>query len=137
MLVDMTKGVWQMWTKIDEAIKLEHKELQIDSWIRDSAEKSAPGLDGVITVDHGMRSRRIIQQCIIRAASESSLQELLDMMIGLIDGKEHVLTLENGVCYEHLRVDGVSSEKTMSNGAGVSCGIKVIYTQLRSNTNGV
>jgi hypothetical protein len=84
-----------------------------------------------------MRSRRIIQRCIIRAASESSLQELLDTVIGLIDGKEHVITLENGMCYEHLRVDGVSSEKTRPNGAGVSCGIKIIYTQLRSNTNGV
>jgi hypothetical protein len=137
MLVGMTKGVWQMWTKIDGTIKLEHEELQIDSWSRDGAERSAPGLDGVITVDNGMRSRRIIQQCIIRAASESSLQEVLDTVIGLIDGKEHVVTLENGVCYEHLRVDGVNSEKTRPNGAGVSCSVKIIYTQLRSNTNGV
>ena len=52
-----------MWTKIDEIIKLEHEELQVDSWVRDGVEKSAAGLDGVITVDHGMRSRRITQRC--------------------------------------------------------------------------
>ena len=135
MLVGMTCGEQQMWTKIDETIKLEHEELQIDSWSREAAERSAPGLDGVITVDHGMRSRRIIQRCIIRAVSESSLQELLNNVIGLIDGKEHIVTLENGVCYEYLRVDGVSSEKTKPSGVGVSCMVKIIYTQLRNNIN--
>lgn len=121
-----------MWTKIDKTIKLEHEELQIDSWVRFAAERSAPGLDGVITVDYGMRSRRIIQWCIIRAASESSLQDALNAVVDLIDGKEHAVTLENGAYYGCLRVDSVSSEKNRQSGAGVSCKIEIIYTQLRN-----
>ena len=121
-----------MWTKIDEVIKVEHEELQVDSWSRDGAERSASGLDGVITIDHGMRSRKIIQWCVIRAVSESSLQEILNSVVSLIDGKEHTVTLEDGACYEYLRVDGVSSEKNKTSGAGVSCRVKVIYTQLRN-----
>ena len=121
-----------MWTKIDEIIKLEHEELQVDSWVRDGVEKSAAGLDGVITVDHGMRSRRIIQKCIIRASSASSLQEVLNTVVDLIDGKEHSISFENGECYGCLRVDSVSSEKISRSGSGVSCSVKVIYTQLRN-----
>ena len=121
-----------MWTKIDETIKLEHEELRSDSWVRGGVEKSSPGLDGMITIDHGMRSRRIIQWCIIRSASGSSLQEALDGVVDLIDGKEHSITFENGKSYECLRVDSVSSEKIRHSGSGVNCSVKVIYTQLRS-----
>ncbi len=45
---------------LDNTIEFEQLQLEIGSWERDSAKRAVAGLDGVLSIDLGMRGREIV-----------------------------------------------------------------------------
>ena len=119
-----------MKAMIDETLEFEQMHLETGSYQRDAAERSVTGLDGVISIDLGMRKRQLIQKGILHAASAEALREKVDSFSKLIDGRIHKLVLGNGKCFDNLRVDGVEVAPECHSGKGPSCDLKIRYTQL-------
>jgi len=103
---------------------------EFGSWRRDSVERSAAGLDGVVSVDMGCRSREDIQRGTIRASSRVDFAERLEQIDAFADGGTHTLVRESGEQLCNLRMDSfeVSGERT--DGAGVVADYEIVWTQL-------
>ena len=119
-----------MKAMIDETLEFEQMHLETGSYQRDAAERSVTGLDGVISIDLGMRKRQLIQKGILHAASAEALREKVDSFSKLIDGRIHKLVLGNGKSFDNLRVDAVEVAAECHSGKGPSCDLKIRYTQL-------
>lgn len=119
-----------MWLKLDGTIQFEQALLSIDGWSRQCDERSAVGLDGVLSVDMGRRTRRIVQEATIRSVSKNTMQDSIEVLNNTIDGLEHILQLQDGRSFEHLRVDDIAFGQVQISGAGVTCSVKITFTQL-------
>jgi hypothetical protein len=105
-------------------------EIEAGSLSRDSVEKAAPGLDGVLSIDLGGRGRRIKQRGVLRTTSRSQMDGKIGAISAHIDGKTHTLVDINGGRFEDLRMDAfeVTTEKT--SGGGIVADYEIVYTQL-------
>lgn len=109
----------------------EHElRLQPDSHSRDSIEKTVPGLDGVLSIDLGGRRRKIKQTGILRARSESEMNERIRAISGYMDGDTHILVTSSGEEFGNLRMDVFRVSKERTSGGGVCCDYEIVYTQL-------
>jgi hypothetical protein len=106
-------------------------ELEASSIKRASVERAMSGLDGVLSIDLGQRSRQITQKGVLRTASRTQMDARISDISAYMDGNTHTLTDGNGRSFAHLRMDvfKVSNERT--SGIGVVVDYEIVYTQLK------
>jgi len=70
-----------------DAQKFDEQALEItaDSFSRDSIERSIPGLNGVLSIDLGLRGRKIRQTGTLRAKSRTQLNERISKISAFMD----------------------------------------------------
>jgi hypothetical protein len=107
-------------------------KIQVGAWQRASVERAIPGLDGVVSIDLGCRSRTIRQQGALRAASQAMMRSRLDAVETLADGGTHTLVTADGDTYANLRIDAFKRLSQDVSGAGVLIEYEMTYTQLGS-----
>ena len=108
----------------------EHQmEIEQGSVSRDSIERTAAGLDGVLSIDLGQRGRKIIQKGVLRVKSRPQMSERINAISGYMDGKTHTLTT-GGEEFKNLRMDVFKITRERANGGGLCCDYEIVYTQL-------
>ena len=120
-----------MSTTIDGQKLFDELELKIEigSYKRDTIEKAAPMLDGIISINLGRRSRKIKQTGMLRAKSRTSLDNRILAISNLSDGDTHTLVTEASQ-YENLRMDSFRIKSKKIDGTSIVAGYEIIYTQL-------
>lgn len=108
----------------------QHVEIEPGSFTRDSIERAVPGLDAMLSIDLGGRSRQIRQKGQLRARSRAELNSKIDAISAHMDGRTHKLTTDRGEEFDNLRMDAfaVSAERTSSGSVAVD--YEIVYTQL-------
>ncbi len=106
-------------------------EIKAGSGRRAAVEKSAAGLDGVVSIDMGRRSRQIRQAGELRAKSRADLDSRLAAVSAFMDGKTHKLETDGGREFKNVRMDSFEASGERPSGGGVVADYEIIYTQLR------
>ena len=57
--------------------------IELGSLSRKSIERTVPGLDGILSVDLGLRGREIRQKGVLRAASKAGLDDRIEAISAL------------------------------------------------------
>jgi hypothetical protein len=114
----------------DGTVLFEQLDLTVGSWERSALEKSAVGVDGVVSVDLGKRAREVVVRGLVRAFSDQRLMIRLDAVRALADGACHTLAVSDGRYFDRLRVDGVETGSRSYSGRGVCCEFTVRFRQL-------
>jgi hypothetical protein len=105
-------------------------EIQEGSINRDSIERAAAGLDGVLSIDMGQRSRKIKQKGLLQAKSRAEMHGRINAISGYMDGKTHTLVRSDGETRNNLRMDSFKVNKERTGGGGIVIDYEIIYTQL-------
>jgi hypothetical protein len=116
---------------LDGTIKFKQLCLEVGSRARDSIERSVSGLDGVLSIDLGMREREITVKGLLRAVSVELLSARTDAIAELIDGRTHILEAADSREFKNLRVDSFEVTRQDYSGGGVCCEFAIQFTQLR------
>jgi len=105
-------------------------EIEPASIRRDSIERTVTGLDGILSIDLGERSRQIKQKGVLRAKSRTQMNDRISTISACIDGNTHTIVTNNGEKFENLRMDvfKVSNERIGS--GGIAIDYEIVYTQL-------
>ncbi len=121
-----------MRTTLDGQAVFDEQELTIsaDSPSRASLERSVAGLEGVLSIDLGARSRRVRQTGTLRAAGQAALSTRIDAVAVFLDGQTHTLTTAVGRTYTKLRMDSFRQMDERADGIGIVVEYEIIYTQL-------
>lgn len=121
-----------MHTTLDGQCVFDEQELKIlaDSPSRASLERSVTGLEGVLSIDLGARSRRIRQTGTVRAAGRAAMNTRLSAIAAFLDGQTHTLTTTDGRTYTSLRMDSFRQTEERTAGPGIVVEYEIIYTQL-------
>ena len=106
-------------------------EIELGGVSRDSIERAVPGLDGVLSVDLGGRSRKIKQKGVLRAKSRSQMDERISAISAYMDGDTHTLATGSGEEFDNLRMDVFKVSKERAGGSGVAIDYEIVYTQLK------
>ncbi len=120
-----------MSTTLDGLKLFDENQLRIEagSYKRDTIEKSAPMLDGVISIDLGRRSRIIKQIGSLRSKSRTALNERISAISNFMDGNSHTLISESGQ-YQNMRMDSFKVTGQREDGIGLIADYEIIYSQL-------
>jgi hypothetical protein len=121
-----------MKTTLDEQILFDEQTLEIsaDSFSRDSIERTVPGLNGVLSIDLGLRGRKIRQTGTIRAKSRIQLNERINKITAFMDGDTHTLVTSSGREFANLRMDSFKTAAEHTDGTGIIIDYEIIYMQL-------
>ncbi len=119
-----------MWAIINESIFVDEQNIRARSWTRQHADKSGAGVDGVVSVDLGRRTRELSQQGTLRALSREGLQKVIDQIESLAGTGEITIRTERGQVYSHLRMDQFEAGYIFFAGVGVCCEFTARYCQL-------
>ena len=106
-------------------------EIEAGSVNRASIDRSVAGLEGVLSIDLGGRGRKIRQSGLLRAQSREKMQQRLEKISNCMDGKSHVLAIDNDEVFENLRMDVFKAGRQRAEGGGVCCDYEIVYTQLK------
>jgi hypothetical protein len=121
-----------MSATLDGQILFDQQQLEVqpDSVSRACLEKSMPGLDGLLSIDLGKRSRKVRQKGTLRAQSRSQMQDRINAISAYMDGDTHTLEIGGQQTFENLRMDvfKVTNERTSAGGLEVD--YEIVYTQL-------
>jgi hypothetical protein len=105
-------------------------KIEQDSIGRDSIERTVPGLDGILSIDMGGRSRKIKQRGVLRARSRSQMDDRIGAILAYIDGDIHTLVIRNGEEFDNVRMDAFKVTEEKTSGSGLCCDYEIVYTQL-------
>jgi hypothetical protein len=105
-------------------------EIELGSFKRDSIERAAPGLDGVMTIDMGRRGRKLKQTGTLRAKSRDRLNDRISAISEYIDGDTHALVTGDGREFDNLRMDSFEVTKETVDGAYIVVDYQITYIQL-------
>jgi hypothetical protein len=121
-----------MSTTLDGQNLFDEQDLKIEqgSVSRDSIEQTVPGLDGILSIDMGERSRKIKQRGVLRAKSRSQMNDRVGAILSYIDGDTHTLVIRNGEEFENVRMDTFKVTEEKTSGSGLCCDYEIVYTQL-------
>jgi hypothetical protein len=121
-----------MSATLDGQKLFDKQDLKIEpgSVSRDSTERTVSGLDGVLSIDLGRRSREIKQRGVLRAKSKSQMNERISTISAYIDGNTHTLATSNEEEFDNLRMDVFKVTNKRVSGGGFCCDYEIIYTQL-------
>ena len=122
-----------MSTTLDRQRLFDEEELrfEVGSFVRDSIERTAAGLDGLLSIDLGRRGRKIKQSGVLRAQSRARLNEIINAISGYMDGDTHTLRINNGESIGNLRMDSFKVTEERASGSGLNCDYEILYTQLK------
>jgi hypothetical protein len=104
--------------------------IEQDSIRRDSLERTVTGLDGVLSIDMGRRSRKIKQRGLLRTGSRAQMDGRIDAILSYIDGKTHTLVNGSGEQFDNVRMDAFKVTEEKTEGGGLCCDYEIVYTQL-------
>jgi hypothetical protein len=107
----------------------QHTDIEQGSFTRASIERTVPGLEGMLSIDLGSRSRKIKQTGSLRAASRAQLNDKIDAITSFMDGNIHTLTV-GGEEFSNLRMDSFKVSDIRTSGGGVAADYEIVYTQL-------
>ena len=102
------------------------------SWRRESVERGFAGADGVVSVDLGLRDRKLKQQGYLAADSTKALARVIESVSSYIDGHAYQLVDQDGTTYANVRMDSFKSLGTVQKASQVRCEYEIVYTQLSS-----
>ncbi len=121
-----------MSATLDGQNLFDEQDLKIErgSVSRDSMERAVSGLDGVLSIDLGGRSRKIKQRGVLRAKSRSQMDDRISAISAYIDGDTHTLVISNGEEFDNVRMDAFKVTKEKTSGSGLCCDYEIVYTQL-------
>ena len=121
-----------MSVTLDGHIFFDEQQLEIKavSFSRDSIETSVTGLYGLLSVDLGRRSRMIKQIGVLRAKSQSQINNRISTISAYMDGNTHSLITSDGNEFDNLRMDSFKVSNERTDGAGIVVDYEIIYTQL-------
>lgn len=102
----------------------------VDSPKRASLERAVAGLDGVLSIDLGARTRQIRQTGTLRAPSRAAMHTCIQAITEFIDGATHTLTTADGQVFVHVRMDAFRKITEYPAGPGVVADYEIVYTQL-------
>jgi hypothetical protein len=105
-------------------------KIEQDSIRRDSIERTVPGLDGILSIDMGERSRKIKQRGVLRARSRTQMDDRISAILAYIDGDTHTLVIHNGEEFDNVRMDAFKITEEKISGSGLCCDYEIVYTQL-------
>ena len=105
-------------------------KIEAESIRRDSIERTVAGLDGVLSIDLGVRGRKIKQRGMLRAPSRLQMNERISTISAYMDGDTHTLVTSSGEEFDNLRMDAFRVTKESASGSGVVIDYEIIYTQL-------
>ena len=105
-------------------------EIEQDSLNRDSIERAVAGLDGVLSVDMGGRTRKIRQRGTLRAKSRTQMNDRINVISAYMDGNTHTLVGNEGKKFDNLRMDSFKVSKERTGGSGIVVDYEIVYTQL-------
>lgn len=104
-------------------------ELEVKSAQRSIFQRSAAGLDGQVSIDLGLRARKITQKGELRAKNQTELQNKTDEINELINGDLHILKCPDGGVFENLLIEDFQTAPSISGGAHISCQYTITYLQ--------
>ena len=104
--------------------------VEIDSHSRARIERAICGLDGVLSIDLGERTRAIHQKGVLRASGRAVMQARIDSITAFMDGGTHTLRTADGQEYGNVRVDSFRRLSECTTGPGVVVEYEIEYTQL-------
>ena len=107
----------------------EKPEITINSVTREYIEKSAAGLDGLLSIDLGRRGRKVEQKGTLRAKSKAEMEGKIDDILSYMDGDSHTLVCD-GLEFANLRMDSFKVGRERADSSGLSCDYEIDYTQL-------
>lgn len=105
-------------------------EIELGSIGRDSVERAVPGLDGVLSIDLGKRSRKIKQTGVLRSKSRLEMNNRINAISVFLDGNTHKLITNSGKEFDNLRMDTFKISKERVSGDSVVADYEIVYTQL-------
>ncbi len=105
--------------------------IDVGSPSRAAVERAVAGLDGVLSIDLGTRSRPIRQTGTLRAPSRVAMHTRVLAITGFIDGSTHTLATADGRTLGDLRMDSFKKVAEYPGGPGVVADYEIVYTQLR------
>ena len=113
-------------------ILFDQQQLKIEpgSFNRSTIEKSAPGLDGVLSIDLGGRGRKIKQTGTLRTKSQKQMNERINSISEYMDGNTHTLITGTGQEFDNLRMDSFTLGNKRTDGSGIVVDYEITYTQL-------
>ncbi len=106
-------------------------EIEIGSISRDSMERTITGLDGVLSIDMGRRSRKIKQKGTLIAKSQLQMDKRISAISNYMDGDTHKLVTDSGQEFDDLRMDVFKVSKERTSGGGMVVDYEIVYTQLK------
>ena len=117
---------------LDGNALFDEQELRIDvgSPNRACIERAVCGLDGVLSIDLGGRTRPIRQAGMLHASSRAAMYARIASISAFIDGGVHTLRTTNGQEYSNVRMDSLKQLDERTSGPGVVVEYEVLYTQL-------
>ncbi len=105
-------------------------EIQPDSITRASIERAVSGLNGLVSIDLGKRSRKVRQKGTLRAQSTSQMQDRINAISAYLDGDTHALMIGSDKQFENLRMDAFKVSEKRAAGGGLAVDYEIVYTQL-------
>ncbi|UCF43862.1 MAG: hypothetical protein JSV99_02755 [Planctomycetota bacterium] len=108
----------------------EELEIELGSVRQDSVERAVPGLDGVLSIDLGKRSRKVKQSGVLRAKSQSQMNNRIAAISAFINGNTHKLVISGDGEFDNLRMDTFRVMDDRTSGNGVVIDYEIVYTQL-------
>lgn len=114
---------------LDESLTFVQLRMQVGTWTRDTLERTAAGLDGIVSIDLGRRHRILLQKGVLRAFSRAALDARLNALRALVDGRTHRLTIADASTFANVRLDGIVCGPCVTGGNGVRCEFEIKYTQ--------
>ena len=121
-----------MSVSLDGQVLFDRQQLEIEagSFSRNSIETAVPGLDGVLSVDLGRRSRKIKQKGVLRATSRSQMNDRISAISAFMDGDVHTLATGSEEEFSNLRMDVFKLSKERTDGGSIVVDYEIVYTQL-------
>ncbi|MGD0077109.1 MAG: hypothetical protein ABSB91_00625 [Sedimentisphaerales bacterium] len=104
--------------------------IEVESIRRESIERAAAGLDGVVSIDLGNRGRKILQKGELRARSKAELNKRIEAISAFIDGDTHTLAGSEGNTYDNVRMDSMDIKNERVSGSSVVADYEINYRQL-------
>jgi hypothetical protein len=121
-----------MRVTLDDQAIFDEQGLQINvgNPSRACIERSVCGLDGVVSIDLGKRTREIRQRGMLQAPSRTAMTARTASIAAFIDGGMHILRTAQGQEYDNVRMDAFTLGEERVGGPGVSVDYEILYVQL-------
>jgi len=93
-------------------------------------ERAVCGLDGVLSIDLGARTRPIRQTGVLHVSSRAAMCARVASICAFIDGGAHTLRTTDGREYRDVRMDSFKPLDEHTGGPGTVVEYEILYTQL-------